>query len=50
MAGGRAELDLRALAASAPSRNRTCDTALRRRVLYPLSYRGATGPPGPGRA
>ena len=24
----------------APGRNRTCDPALRRRVLYPLSYRG----------
>ena len=25
---------------SAPGRNRTCDPALRRGVLYPLSYRG----------
>jgi hypothetical protein len=28
---------------SAPGRNRTCDLALRRRALYPLSYgRGET--------
>src|SRR5438067_4299431 len=26
---------------SAPGRNRTCDLALRRRTLYPLSYRRA---------
>ena len=26
-------------AGSAPGRNRTCDLALRRRALYPLSYR-----------
>ncbi len=25
----------------APGRNRTCDPSLRRRVLYPLSYRGS---------
>ena len=25
---------------SAPGRNRTCDLALRRHSLYPLSYRG----------
>ena len=29
----------RALARIAPGRNRTCDLALRRRALYPLSYR-----------
>lgn len=27
---------------SAPGRTRTCDTTLRRRVLYPLSYRSVT--------
>ena len=27
---------------SAPGRNRTCDLALRRRALYPLSYRRRT--------
>ena len=26
---------------SAPGRDRTCDTRLRRALLYPLSYRGA---------
>jgi hypothetical protein len=26
----------------APGRNRTCDLALRRRALYPLSYRRVT--------
>jgi hypothetical protein len=26
-------------AVDAPGRNRTCDLALRRRALYPLSYR-----------
>ena len=29
---------------SAPGRNRTCDLALRRHSLYPLSYRGKDGP------
>lgn len=33
---------------SAPSRIRTCDLPLRRRVLYPLSYGGVTGRPGQG--
>lgn len=27
---------------SAPGRNRTCDTRLRRALLYPLSYRGGS--------
>ncbi len=29
---------------SAPGRNRTCDLALRRHSLYPLSYRGKDRP------
>jgi hypothetical protein len=29
---------------SAPGRNRTCDLALRRHSLYPLSYRGKERP------
>jgi hypothetical protein len=28
------------VAGNAPGRNRTCDLALRRHSLYPLSYRG----------
>ncbi len=31
---------MRRLRSGAPNTNRTCDLSLRRRLLYPLSYRG----------
>ena len=34
------EIERTAVGESAPGRNRTCDLALRRHSLYPLSYRG----------
>ena len=42
---------VRAAVADAPGRNRTCDLALRRRALYPLSYwrRGEASLPAVGR-
>jgi hypothetical protein len=36
--------DARRLRDDAPGRNRTCDLALRRRALYPLSYGRSEGP------
>ena len=43
---GRASRQVQA--AHAPGRNRTCDLALRRRALYPLSYRRGVSKSSPG--
>ena len=43
-AGKRGQVKWGVGANGAPGRNRTCDLALRRHSLYPLSYRGKEGP------